>query len=162
MDSGPRLKAYIQSQWGRDKGGMSALADRAGVRRQTLYEWFRPGSTTEPSLATLTDLAQALGVRRVDVVAAMDGVTAPKQQETPAPAWAKVLTSDILGEVRENREVMSRATTALAALGGLSDLLTDYRRELERTVQQRDGAPRAKPSTKAQGKRSRPARSTST
>lgn len=89
VNSGPRLKAYIQSRWGRDKGGMSALADKAGVRRQTLYEWFRPASTTEPSLSTLTDLAKVLKVRRVDLVAAMDGVTAPEQQETPRPEWTE-------------------------------------------------------------------------
>lgn len=73
---------------------MSALADKAGVRRQTLYEWFRPNSRTEPSLPTLRVLAAVLGVRRVDLLAAMDGVTAPEQHETPPPQWAEALAND--------------------------------------------------------------------
>lgn len=86
---GARLKGYIEARWGRSKGGMEKLATDAGLRgRQTLYEWFAGG---EPSMHSLGQLATALGVRRVDLVAAMDGVTAPETQKAAPPDWAERL-----------------------------------------------------------------------
>jgi hypothetical protein len=90
---GGRLKAYIEARWGRRMGGMEALAQAAKLRgRQTLYEWFAGG---EPSLAALGQVADALGVRRVDLVAAYDGVTAPVTEETPRPDWAEGLADEV-------------------------------------------------------------------
>lgn len=90
---GGRLKAYIETHWGRKRGGMEALAQAAKLRgRQTLYEWFAGG---EPSMAALGQVADALEVRRVDLVAAYDGVTAPDTEETPRPEWAEGLADDV-------------------------------------------------------------------
>lgn len=84
---GSRLKAYIEAHWGRSRGGMERLATDAKLRgRQTLYEWF---AGSEPSLASLGQVADALGVRRVDLVAAYDGVTAPQTEEAAPPRWAE-------------------------------------------------------------------------
>lgn len=95
--SGARLKAFIEAHWGRSRGGMEGLAQAARLRgRQTLYEWF---SGAEPSLASLQQVADALEVRRVDLVAAYDGVIAPEQQETPRPRWAEGLANEIADQV---------------------------------------------------------------
>lgn len=105
---GARLKAFIEAHWGRSRGGMEGLAQAARLRgRQTLYEWF---SGAEPSLASLQQVAEALEVRRVDLVAAYDGVIAPEQQETPRPEWAEGLLT---------REDVGRVIDALAASGAL-------------------------------------------
>lgn len=111
---GARLKAYIEARWGRKRGGMEALASAAGLRgRQTLYEWFAGG---EPSLASLKQVADALNVRRVDLVAAYDGVTAPETEEAPRPGWAEGLEERIAEAVA--KELLSpRMLTALQELG---------------------------------------------
>lgn len=97
---GERLKAYIEAHWGRSKGGMEKLALEAKLRgRQTLYEWFAGG---EPSLASLQQVANVLGVRRVDLVAAYDGVTAPETEKAPRPEWAEGL-EDGVAEAVVNR-----------------------------------------------------------
>lgn len=71
---GRRLKAYIESRWTRAEGGMTALAEKASIRRPTLYAWFR--AEDAPNMASLRTLAAALGVTRADLVAAMDATPA--------------------------------------------------------------------------------------
>lgn len=61
-------------------GGDVALAERAGIRRQTLQDWYAERDT--PSLGHLAAVASALGVRRTDLLAAYDGVTAPVAEES--------------------------------------------------------------------------------
>lgn len=68
---GRRLEAYVRSRWDRDKGGIRGLADTAGISADALYKWFRGDS--EPSLEALGQLASALGVKRHELVAVLDG-----------------------------------------------------------------------------------------
>lgn len=67
---GRRLKAFIEGRWTRADGGMTSLAVKAGVRRPTLYAWFR--AEDAPNMASLRTLAGALGVTRAEIMAAMD------------------------------------------------------------------------------------------
>lgn len=70
-------------------GGDVALAKAAHLRRQTLQDWYSERDV--PGLPGLQQLADALDVRRVDLIAAYDGVTAPETKEAPAPKWAQGL-----------------------------------------------------------------------
>lgn len=155
---GQRLKAFVRARWTRKDGGDVALAKLAHMRRQTLQDWY--AGKDVPGLPGLQALADALGVRRVDLVAAYDGVTAPEQQETPRPEWAEGLATkddvaaqstergaalaELLQEIRGNRAVMAKVSEALADLSGMGDLLDEYRIELERAQRRRDGVPRKK------------------
>jgi transcriptional regulator with XRE-family HTH domain len=69
--SGHRLRAYVDHYWGRSRGGIRGLAAASGIAPETLYGWFR--GDVEPSLSALGQLAATLGVRRWEIVAAMDG-----------------------------------------------------------------------------------------
>lgn len=68
---GRRLEAYVKSRWPRARGGMRKLAAEVGMTPETLYSWFR--GDFEPNLGTLRVMASVLGVRRIDLVAALDG-----------------------------------------------------------------------------------------
>lgn len=68
--TGSRLRAYVDSHWDRKRGGIRGLADRLGTTAETMYEWFR--GEREPSLAHLRTMAEAFGVTRAEIVAAMD------------------------------------------------------------------------------------------
>ena len=97
LTPGARLKAYIRERWTRRMGGDVGLAQLAGIRRQTLQDWYAGKDT--PSLGHLAAVAEALGVRRVDLVAAYDGVTAPEQQEAAAPDWARAVAQETAEDV---------------------------------------------------------------
>lgn len=68
---GSRLRAYLSEQMGNRYGWPTRLAKKSGVKRATLYKWFRDAS--QPDLASLADIARALNVSRAEIVAAMDG-----------------------------------------------------------------------------------------
>ena len=70
MATGRRLEAFIRANW-TGKRGISGFCDQVGVTREALYKWFR--DETSPSLDHLTAMADALKVRRWEMVAAMDG-----------------------------------------------------------------------------------------
>jgi transcriptional regulator with XRE-family HTH domain len=89
-ERGQRLEQYMRELLPPDADrSRSELARRTGVSRQQLIQWF--DGKGEPRLSALEDAAAALGVRRVDLVAAYDGVTVPEQRETPPPDWAGAL-----------------------------------------------------------------------
>lgn len=113
---GTRLKAYIEAHWGRKRGGMEQLAVAAGLRgRQTLYEWF---AGSEPSLPSLEQVAAVLKVRRVDLVAAYDGVTAPETEKEPPPTWATAMEERLTEALLTNRTVfVETMATHFARLG---------------------------------------------
>ena len=67
---GRRLRQYVTEQWS-GKRGITGVADRSGINRDTLYAWFK--GEGEPSLSLLQQLADALGVTRSEVVAAIRG-----------------------------------------------------------------------------------------
>jgi len=68
---GARLRRFLQSQTGGAHGWVNELAERSGVKRQTLSAWM--GDRAEPEMETLTAVATALRVPRYRIIAAMDG-----------------------------------------------------------------------------------------
>lgn len=68
---GTRLRQFLLERTGGAHGWVNALAKQSGVKRQTLSAWM--GDRTEPDLASLDAVADALGVRPFELVAAMDG-----------------------------------------------------------------------------------------
>lgn len=105
-EAGQRLRAFVHARKG--ERTMDELAHDAGLRgRQTLNEWFT--GRRDVYLGSLEQLATALDVRRVDLVAAYDGVIAPEQQETPPPRWAGEMEARIVSELVANREALYEA-----------------------------------------------------
>ena len=105
-----------------------ALAKAAGIRRQTLQDWYAGKDT--PSLGHLEAVAVALGVRRVDLVAAYDGVTAPEQTEAAPPKWAERLLAGsfaLEAKAELTDEERDRAA-ALAAAWSANEELSERRR----------------------------------
>jgi transcriptional regulator with XRE-family HTH domain len=84
---GKRLRQFILDRWAGTRG-ISGVADKSGINRDTLYAWF--AGQGEPSLDRLEPLAQALGVTRAEIVAAIDG-------QLPPPNWR----ADLDGAMRE-------------------------------------------------------------
>lgn len=124
--AGARLRAFVHEHKG--ARSMDRLATDAGLRgRQTLNEWFAGGDFYVSSLAQLAD---ALGVRRVDLVAAYDGVTAPEQTETAPPKWAeRLLAGSFALEAKAGLTDEERdQAAALAAAWAASEELSERRR----------------------------------
>lgn len=71
MTDGKRLERFVRLRWGRDKGGIRRLATALGTSPDTVYHWFNGNS--HPDTGDLRLLAEVLGVRRFEIVAAMDG-----------------------------------------------------------------------------------------
>lgn len=69
--AGDRLRRFVESRWGRSRGGMRGVCAAIGVVPETLYGWFR--GDNDPSLGALAALADVLGVSRYEIVAAIDG-----------------------------------------------------------------------------------------
>lgn len=90
------------------KRSRSGIARHTGVSRQQLTQWF--DGRGEPRFSALGEAAEQLGVRRVDLVAAYDGVTAPETEEAAPPQWAERLLA---------------GTLALEQKAGLSDAERD-------------------------------------
>lgn len=68
---GARLRRFLIQQTGGQHGWVNALAERSGVKRQTLSAWM--GDRAEPTMESLTDVARALDIPRYRIIAAMDG-----------------------------------------------------------------------------------------
>lgn len=68
---GARLKSYLAQLMGDKYGWPTELSKNSGVKRATLYKWFRGAST--PDLESLRAIAEQVGVSRAQIVAAMDG-----------------------------------------------------------------------------------------
>lgn len=71
MTDGARLNRFVRLRWGRDKGGIRGLAAALGTSPDTIYHWFN--GTSRPDTGDLALLAEKLGVRRFEIVAALDG-----------------------------------------------------------------------------------------
>lgn len=81
---GDRLRRYLIAKTGGRHGWVNALSEASGVKRQTLSSAM--GDRSNPDLATITAIAEAVGVRPFEVLAAMDGdvavsLTDPRAQE---------------------------------------------------------------------------------
>ena len=76
-EQGDRLRVFVETHWGRRKGGMRGFCRAVGTTPETLYSWFR--GETDPSMSSLAAIADALKVKRYEIVAVMDGegVVAP-------------------------------------------------------------------------------------
>lgn len=59
---------------------MKGLAATMSVSTESMYAWFR--GDVEPQLGSITKIADALGVSRVAVLAAMDGELVEPSEET--------------------------------------------------------------------------------
>lgn len=115
-DEGRRLLAFIHQHAPRDDGGLDGLAVRHNLRRQTPYEW--ASGKSRPNLRTLKPWAEALGVSRAAMVAAMDGDDLPIPPSPPD--WAERLLAGVMaleekGEVTDADVVRAQAR-ALAHL----------------------------------------------
>lgn len=80
MDEGTRLEQFVRLRWTRRKGGIRALAEVIGTSPDTVYRWFN--GTSPIDTYYLGRLAEALGVRRWEIVAAMDDDEAVPFDET--------------------------------------------------------------------------------
>jgi len=73
MNEGRRLERFVHQRWGREKGGIRGLAaEMAPMSPDTIYNWFN--GKAPPDAEQLQRLANALGVKRYEIMAAMDGV----------------------------------------------------------------------------------------
>ena len=109
----------------------SGLARQTKISRQQLTQWF--DGRGEPRFSALGEAAERLGVRRVDLVAAYDGVTAPETQETPRPEWA--------GGLEEQLDGIERLVVAIAGVTPGVDLGLVREMRRERDVLQRSQQP---------------------
>lgn len=120
---GARLKGYIRAHWTRKMGGDVALAKAAGIRRQTLQEWYAGSSV--PRLTELEEVARTIGVRRVDLVASYDGVTAPETTKEPPPEWATEMERRLTDLLMTNRTVFVETMATYFARLGVETALDD-------------------------------------
>lgn len=70
MTGGKALEEFVRARWGRKQRGIRGLADALGTSPDTVYRWFAGEAIGSDDLQKLADL---LGVRRYEIVAAMDG-----------------------------------------------------------------------------------------
>lgn len=68
---GSRLRRYLLAKTGGSHGWVQKLAADSGVKRQTLSAAM--GDRGSPDLHTIDQIAEALGVRPFEILAAMDG-----------------------------------------------------------------------------------------
>jgi transcriptional regulator with XRE-family HTH domain len=71
VNEGQRLERFVRLRWGRKQGGIRKLAVLCETSADTIYRWFN--GQTPPDVYYLGKLALALGVKRWEIVAAMDG-----------------------------------------------------------------------------------------
>ena len=99
---GERLQVFLTARWRElgGKRGISGIAATAGVHRDTLYHWF--SGEGEPSLTALRSLADAVKVRRAEIVAAIDGQLPPPDFRSDLQAaMADFLRSGVAAGVLE-------------------------------------------------------------
>jgi transcriptional regulator with XRE-family HTH domain len=104
---GQRLRALVDARWSRRQGGIRGLAARLGVSGETMYSWFRDDQ--DPSLDHLARLAEALGVRRYEIVAAMDAEgTLYRRGDPDLVAVVEELLDERLDALLDERGVRGR------------------------------------------------------
>lgn len=70
-EEGRRLRAFVERHSVTETGWVNDLAVRVGVTKSSLMAWF--SGTNELTMPNLKSLAAALGCRRWEIVAAIDG-----------------------------------------------------------------------------------------
>lgn len=105
---GARLRAYLGLRLGNQPGWLASLVARSGIKRGTIGKWTNPKYDGYPELASLASLADALGVRLSELVAAIEGEPPPAtlDDETRALVRAEVEAALVerLGPRRASRE----------------------------------------------------------
>jgi transcriptional regulator with XRE-family HTH domain len=83
---GARLRAFLGTRLGNQPGWLTALVEESGLKRGTIGKWANPKYDGYPELASLAQLAKALGVRLSELVAVIEGEPPPQtvDQETQA------------------------------------------------------------------------------
>ena len=74
---GERLREYLISQVGSRRGWQSELVARTGVKRQTFTKWTNRRFDGYPDMETVVTVAEGIGVRPWEIVAAMEGDAPP-------------------------------------------------------------------------------------
>ncbi len=69
--AGKRLRAFVELRIDMEPGWTEDLARSLGITKSGLQAWF--SGTNEPDAASLRRLADRLGVKRWEIVKAMDG-----------------------------------------------------------------------------------------
>lgn len=108
---GERLNAYLQAKTGGRHGSQAKLVRASGVKRQTITKWTRPSFDGYPDPEAMAAVAEALGVRPWEIVAACDGdqavsLTDPRTKET-----LRDLLEELLSE-RDSRQPPRRPHAA--------------------------------------------------
>lgn len=107
VGEGKRLRAFVDARWGRSSGGIRKLAASSGVTPEALYAWFRGENL--PGLSSVRALARALQVRPLEIVAAIEGETAPEAGQTVEPEWARRLSDEIIERLGRNQDAVLEA-----------------------------------------------------
>lgn len=68
---GERLRAFLEQRTGGERGWVTSLARATGIERVSLYAYF--SGRVQPDLSTISRLADAVGSRPYEIVAAMTG-----------------------------------------------------------------------------------------
>lgn len=108
---GDRLRRFLIDKTGGRHGWVNALEEASGVRRQTLSAAM--GARSNPDLATITAIADAIGVRPFELLAAMDGDVAvsladPRAQE----AIREAVEAEVSARLGPRQEPPGRAGAA--------------------------------------------------
>jgi transcriptional regulator with XRE-family HTH domain len=109
-EQGERLRSYIEARWPRSSGGMRGFCREAGVTPETLYTWFR--GETSPSFDSLGTIAEKLGVKRFQLVAAMDGEAPVVELDAATRALMRAEVEELLNERLGPRQAPERGTGA--------------------------------------------------
>jgi transcriptional regulator with XRE-family HTH domain len=107
--SGDRLRAFVEMRWSRKRGGIRGLCREMNVAPETAYGWFR--GDNDPSLGALATMAAILGVKRWEIVAAIDGDEAVGYDEAGRDQLRELVES-ILDERLGPRRPAPRARAA--------------------------------------------------
>lgn len=101
VTSGERLERYISERWGRSQGGIRALAKELHVAPDRLYAWFN--GKAAPDTDQLAELAKHLKVTRLEILAAMDDVSAD-----PSEAVAQRIAQQVVEAALERERAAGR------------------------------------------------------
>lgn len=95
---GERLNAYLQATTGGRRGWQAKLVRESGVKRQTITKWTREDFDGYPDPETLAVVADALGVRPWEIVAAADGDQAVSLTDPGTKEAMRGILEELLAE----------------------------------------------------------------
>ncbi len=95
---GERLSAYLLSKTGGRHGWQADLVRASGVKRQTITKWTRADFDGYPDPEAMAAVAEALGVRPWEIVAAVDGDQAVSLTDPGTKEAMRALLEELLAE----------------------------------------------------------------